>query len=198
MDAISTISGLISAASFVDGSATATGAAVVAEFAQLINKTNEVVDGLTEVAAQADESTDDVVLLEGRMATAEEDISALQSSAGDLEVNGDVTLTAEQVHDKAMIYCNKTGVATTMRVTLPATREAGTRSIAIYNNGFTTVAVGAATVFRTGSGIGESATGDIQLVSGATLIIAPDPVGAIGHIQWSILYGADISDVVTE
>ena len=51
MDPISTIPGPVNAGAFVDGSSTASGAATLAEIAQLLNKTNEVIGGLTTVAA---------------------------------------------------------------------------------------------------------------------------------------------------
>lgn len=54
MDPISTIPGPVNAGAFVDGSSTASGAATLAEIAQLINKTNEVIGGLTTVAGDLD------------------------------------------------------------------------------------------------------------------------------------------------
>lgn len=54
MDPISTIPGPVNAGAFVDGSSTASGAATLAEIAQLLNKTNEVIGGLTTVAGDLD------------------------------------------------------------------------------------------------------------------------------------------------
>ncbi|MBM3494857.1 MAG: hypothetical protein FJX72_11160 [Armatimonadetes bacterium] len=54
MDPITTLAGPVNAAAFVDQSSTASGAAVMAEVAQLLNKTNEVIGGLTTVASDLD------------------------------------------------------------------------------------------------------------------------------------------------
>lgn len=54
MDPISTIPGPVNSGAFVDGSSTASGAATLAEIAQLLNKTNEVIGGLTTVAGDLD------------------------------------------------------------------------------------------------------------------------------------------------
>ena len=196
MDAISTIPGLVDAAAFVDLSSTASGTKVTAEIVQVLTKTNEVIAGLTEVAAQADESTADVGALEGRMTTAEADINALQAgTSGDLELNASATVTAQQIHDNAVIYCRKTGVTDTMLITLPTTRAAGTRQIAIYNHGFAGVGVGSSTVFRFGNDVLELDTGYILVPNGGSLVLMPEPVGGIGYVRWAVLYGATISDV---
>lgn len=197
MDAISTIPGLVDAAAFVDLSSTASGTKITAEIVQVLTKTNEVIAGLTEVAAQADESTADVGALEGRMTTAEADINALQAgTSGDLELNADATVTAQQIHDNAVIYCRKTGVTDTLQITLPTTRTAGTRAIAIYNNGFAGVRVGSSTVFRSGNDVGDVATGYLLIPSGGSLVLMPEPVGGIGYVRWAIMYGATAADVL--
>lgn len=60
MDPISTISGPVNAEAFVDHVATISGAATMTEFGQLINKSNEIIGGLTEVAGDLDTLEADV------------------------------------------------------------------------------------------------------------------------------------------
>lgn len=87
MDAISTIPGLVDAAAFVDLSSTASGTKVTAEIVQVLTKTNEVIGGLTEVAADLDaeeaaRAASDAGL-DTRLDTAEGYITLLQTGFSD-------------------------------------------------------------------------------------------------------------------
>jgi hypothetical protein len=87
VDPISTISGPVNASAFVDLTATASGASTLAEIGQLINKTNEVIGGLTDVAADvvAEEATRAAAdsALDVRVDAAEANITLLQTGFSD-------------------------------------------------------------------------------------------------------------------
>lgn len=107
MDPISTLSGPVDAAAFVDGSATASGAKVMAEVAQLLNKTNEIVTGLTVVAGDLDTAEGaiqtnaaNIAGLTPDVADHEDRIAALEVTAGNygttVSVSSNTSLTAAQ------------------------------------------------------------------------------------------------------
>ncbi len=126
MDPISTISGPVSAASFVDGSATATGAAVVAELGQLINKVNEVVEGLTVVADDLDAGENVFAVVPDHTAAIadhETRIGVLEDSAAVYGVTGytlvDRTLSVADIRAWRTLVCAKYGTDIETEITLP-------------------------------------------------------------------------------
>lgn len=84
MNPITKISGPLDASAFINNSAMADGAKTLAEVVQVINKTSEIIDGLTEVADDLDGESDTRsaadVALGARMDTAEGEIDVLQAA----------------------------------------------------------------------------------------------------------------------
>jgi hypothetical protein len=219
VDPISTISGLISAASFTDGSATATGAAVVAELGQLLNKTNEVVEGLTVVAADLDTAESDIVDIEAdigdtttispdticeRLVALQASLDALQTSGGDLVVAVHTSLTAQQVHDYATVICTSSPSGGSIAITLPNSVVAGTRPITIINNNCASVSIdGQDFAFCTADALGNAAETKaggvitITSTSGSPRCVMLMPTNTAGGVRWHIVYGAYLADVVS-
>lgn len=160
MDPISLLSGMADASAFVDGSTTASASKVVTEFGQLINKSNEIIGGLTVVASdlvsgvEAREILDasvevrisdleaDILAREAidvnfatRIFDAEAAIVLLQSATavGYVEVaNGSVMLGSTSAH-----MINFTGIGGMQSLELPSTMtgfEAGKNWMVMCNN----------------------------------------------------------------
>lgn len=206
MDSINTLAGPVNAAAFTDESATAYGSAVMAEVAQLVSKTNEVIGGLTVVAADLDTVEATASSLQGSATTASADIAALEAAVGDTtgmapatiitrlaaletETNvgaysdeNDLTMTADlfKVIDMA-------GTSTPQVITLPDPNSGGFIAgqswiINCDNLAGVRFAKSADTVMA--SYFGSASSADTTLMNGDTAILAVVEYG--GSLLWSL------------
>lgn len=206
MDPISTLSGLVDAAAFVDGSTTASATKVTAELAQLLNKTNEIIGGLTVVAGDLDTEEAARATLAGRVTTAESDITAAENNILDhgdritaLEASaasygttlygtgGDnITLTEAQCRGNRIIVASGTG---TLGIYLPHDQDLNEcQPITFLNESSSFLSIG---IDGAASRWGDDSSGFLALTARqyVTLVPMPHPTEQ-GEFRWFILAGS--------
>jgi hypothetical protein len=192
---ISTISGLVYPASFVDGSATATGAAVVAELGQLLNKTNELVEGITDLDS---ETTATISALDVRVDVLE-DNAATYGVTGSTLVNR--TLSVADIRAWRTLVCSKTGANTQVEVTLPCVGAAaslvGVGPLKVVNDGLTVSNVWVAS----GGHWGDGSDADVllKLADGEWCEVLPFASRTTpADVIWFIVGGKEYADLEIE
>jgi hypothetical protein len=196
MDPIITLAGMVDVSAFVDGSTTATASKVVAEFGQLLSKTNEIVTGITVVAADLDTAEGTL----SAMSNHEARIGAIEGRSGILVELSSSTITTSVANANTAIVIGSTGVDTV--VTLTAGNDEGAtigKTITIIS-GKATFSV-YVRIAQQGQqwGNGNDYLKGFVLAPGESITLAPFTVIVSNSVKfrWAIVAGKTWANIVT-